>query len=283
MKKIVYIISLFTFILAYNLLTLEKKIILHSESKYKLSDNFVISNSLFIIAQDDTLELNKDYFFDFTSSTLSLSKSISNSDTLKIFYREINFPLEKNNIISTNELFNKSTSESTNIPEKNDKKLMISGDKSFNIFVNGKDDITLEQGVNIGITGKINENYSVEGYISDSSTKFSNSQYTSLRIGNKNDIYLKIYNNEKEFYLGDKNYELNKGSINYQNSLRGVFSDMRFKKDYETHFSYAATKFKKSSLRLDVIDGFQGYYQLQVTGESVNITILPNSEKSLSE
>lgn len=259
-----------------------------NQSSFSLGERFIFKGSEKVKLNSSLLLKDRDYFIDYDNQILKLEKPLSFSDTLVVtfmafkgilkkryFHREVVYqkssdfslkPKIKEEISSAKEEF---------LP----KDFLLSGSKTFSFQVGSQKDFSLNQGLNLSLSGQIAEKASLTALLSDQGEPAISGEATTKRIEELDKVLIELKSPHFQGSLGDYYLDFNQAQLSsYEKKLKGVKSNLDYK-DFSWAFAIASSKGEYFTNKFDGTEGKQGPYQLQGKKGESNISILPGTEK----
>ncbi|MCC7429318.1 hypothetical protein IT568_00605 [bacterium] len=254
-----------------------------------LTNQNLIKNSETILLNNDTLEVNRDYTFNFQQGKIRFLLAPQSSDTIKVSYKVIPFNFKepffrRKKILlttpdTTGNLIKIQTNESVfDFLEIEDAELKKSG-SIFRSFEVGSDkDLTLNSGLRLQVSGKIAQNVDVVAILSDENTPIQPEGNTQ-NLDEVDKIFIDVRGTNFGATVGD--YEISQTETefaNYSRVAKGGKIDGKFK-NQEFYTAASTGKSLFTSYEFSGTEGNQGPYQLRGKNGETLITIPAGSER----
>lgn len=222
---------------------------------------------------------NKLYTLDSTKSTVYLD-SIFINDTITIKYETIN-PNIKISLRDTNlyvPLIEKEPKFLEQIRKQENKSDLYTSGSFVRNFSNGNNqNLSINTDVDLRISGKLNDNLFVEGYISDNSLPMQYGE-SSSSLQELDKIYIKLYNSKISIQGGDINMEsLDNSFLKFKRKSIGLeFNNTDSNSKIKTSIGISKNMFNRQSI--EVKNGNQGPYKLMGENGELYILVVSDSE-----
>ncbi len=265
---------------------------------YFLGETNLIENSE-TISQDTTLFIkNKDYWIDYHSGEINFSRSLHPADTLKVvcsseliglkkryFHRELLFNTKLASSIpqvieNKPSVGNFSTSE----PNLN---LRLQGNKTVAVQLNSTKDFSLQQSLNLALSGQITSDVEIKALLSDQNLPLASDENTR-KFDELDKLSLNFFSPFFSASLGDlqaqsggitePNLLSGTNLVSYHKRLKGVQSSLN-KGKLAVDVTVADSKGKNFSYQFKGEDGKQGPYVLKAENGNPLVNLIPGSEK----
>jgi hypothetical protein len=250
----------------------QKKIIPGNNSRgpYLISP-FIIKDSLEVLVNGE----KKQYTISYEKGVLFFNKEIKTKDTIYCVYEKLPFNIKT-------QYYHRTPEEDESIPvEENpvvktpsscDSKIKILGTKNFGLSFGSRKDLSLDQSMELNITGTVGDNIKVNGVLKDDKTPIQ-PEGTTEKLEDMDRMYINIDSRTLSCTFGDFDLQKTSALGNINRFLEGV--EARVEKGPGTYyFSGAMAKGKFKTKRLIPIFGKQGPYILSENG-----VIVAGSEK----
>lgn len=264
---------------------------------YFLGQTNLVENSERLSSDSLLLVKNKDYWIDYQKGEVSFSKPLELQETLQVSYsselialkkryfqRELIFNSEDNSSFpQVSE--NKPEPSNWRIPEPN-LNLRLQGSKTLAVQMNSAQNFSLQQGLNLSLTGQITSDVEIKALLSDQNLPVSSDGNTK-RFDELDKLSLALSSSVFNATLGDIQQSGEPGQDNqlsgsqlfsYSKRLKGVQSSYN-KGNLGVDVTVADSKGRNSSFQFYGEDGRQGPYRLKTGDGKAIVNVIPATEK----
>ncbi len=240
---------------------------------------------------------NKDYWIDYQKGEVNFSKPLGLQETLQVSYsselialkkryfqRELVFNSEGNSSLPQ-VVENTPSHSKLKISEPN-LNLRLQGNKTLAVQMNSAQNFSLQQGLNLALSGQITSDVEIKALLSDQNLPVSSDGNTK-RFDELDKLSLALSSSVFNATLGDiqqngepgQNQQLSGSQFfSYNKRLKGVQSSY-IKGNLGVDLTVADSKGRNSSFQFYGEDGRQGPYLLKTADGKATVNIIPASEK----
>jgi len=283
-KKILIIIALFIycFLHSENIFVSNLKTFLITKDntiiQYDDLSTIPLSESIFV--NDSLLVQGRDYSIDYTKSTISFQSQIYDQ-TAKIYYST--YKEDEKKRLFLYRILPVSDSLKVDKPKKDlfdlwsdNSKISVKGSKTISVSIGNKDDLSINQSMDLKINGEISENVNIDAQLNDSQSPIT-PEGNTRELSNLDQIYFRLYGKQYELAFGDLEIQYdNTKFINYLNKFEGVKAHYFNKNKVQT--AIALSKSTSAEIEFYGVDGKQGPYYLRPSGAYTNVKIISGTE-----
>ncbi len=269
-----------------------------TKGPYFLGEVNLIENSEKIFLYTTVLTKNKDYWIDYSSGEINFSQVLHLTDTLKVEYSSQLIVLKKR-YFQRELLFN--TELPSSIPQVVENKpsvsnfltsepnlnLRLQGNKTLAVQLNSAKDFSLQQSLNLALSGQITSEVEIKALLSDQNLPVSSFGNTK-KFEELDKLSLNLLSPFFKASLGDLQVQsgsfsepnLVSGSnlVSYNKRLRGVQSSLN-KGKLAVDLTVADSKGRNFSYQFKGEDGKQGPYLLKGENSRAIVNLIPGSEQ----
>lgn len=265
---------------------------------YFVGEKNLIENSERVFCDSLVFIKDKDYWIDYQKGEVSFSKPMGLQETLQVSYfselialkkryfqRELVFNSESNSS-SPQVVENTPSLSNLKITEPN-LNLRLQGNKTLAVQMNSAQNFSLQQGLNLSLTGQITSDVEIKALLSDQNLPVSSDGNTK-RFDELDKLSLALSSSVFNVTLGDIQQQTGEpaqgkqlsGSqlFSYSKRLKGVQSSYN-KGNLGMDVTVADSKGRNSSFQFYGEDGRQGPYLLKAGDGKTIVNIIPASEK----
>ncbi len=257
---------------------------------YELSSIHIVPLSEKIILGEKELS-NKDYLFDFSTTSFKLSDSLKYSifDTLIITYKSYNLKLKKTykhrSIVKRFDDLTKETisivkNESVDLSSKAifGDKLKSNGTLLRGISGGSNKDLTINSGLRLQLSGQLSDDITIVAALTDENTPIQPEGNTE-RLEELDKVFIEIKHKIGSATFGDYNFKTSVGEFGkFNRKLQGVIGKIGTE-EYGGSVAIAGARGKFNSMPFPGIDGVQGPYRLRGIDNENDIIIIAGSER----
>ena len=274
----------------------EKEVFLIADSSslsYQLNDSLLIPDSEKVWADSVLLKNEHDYSFDYLAGILNFKKAPSGKRQIRIQYKIFPFSLKTEYfnreivlVKKQNEGFKdfSNSAENSRPPQKKvsrdilGSQLRKSGSIIRGISVGSNQNLQVDSGLRIQISGQLADNVEVVASLTDQNTPIQPEGNTQT-LQEIDKVFVKIKGPNLQATLGDYNLDLQGGEFTrYSRKLEGIMGRVDFR-NYSVILSGAVSRGQFTTNEFLGQEGNQGPYQLQGANGQINIIILAGTER----
>jgi len=265
--------------------------IVSPDNKYYLSSLSPLPGSFELYLNNKLLAQN-DFIYNVKNNFISLSDSVHYSlmDTLIIKYKLLKLKLsniyrhnKEVRLIQPNNISEKQLLKIENtslLKEENifGKKIKKSGTilRGFSIGTNNA--FKINSGLRLQLSGKLSDDLSIVAALTDENTPIQPEGNTE-RLNELDKVFIQINHPLGKGVFGDFDFKINSGTFGKINrKLQGVFASFHVKNSF-VKFTFASSKGKFTTNKINGIDGVQGPYRLYGKNNERDIIIIAGSER----
>ena len=260
------------------------------ENRYELSSIHVVPLSLNITIGNKKLS-SKDYTFNFTDNSFSLSDSLNYSifDTLYVAYLSYDIKLKKEykhrSIIKIydeklGESVRRVKNETVDLSTKSifGSKLESNGTLLRGFSLGTNKDLAVNSGLRLQLSGKLSDDITIVAALTDENTPIQPEGNTE-RLEELDKVFIQIKHKIGTATFGDYELKTDVGEFGrIDRKLQGVIGNLHFG-NYGGTISVAGARGKFNTMNFNGIDGVQGPYRLHGIDNENDIIIIAGSEK----
>src|SRR5574341_526371 len=265
---------------------------------YFLGETNLIENSEKVSWDTLVLIKNRDYWIDYSTGEINFSQVLALSDTLKVEYSSQILALKKR-YFQRELLFN--TELPYSIPQvvenspavrnfqstEPNLNLRLQGNKTLAVQLNSSNDFSLQQSLNLALSGQITSEVEIKALLSDQNLPVSSDGNTK-KFEELDKLSLNLYSPFFNASLGDlqaqsgslaePNLVSGTNLVSYHKRLKGVQSSLN-KGSLAVEVTVADSKGKNFSYQFKGEDSKQGPYLLKGENARPMVNLIPGSEK----
>ena len=274
----------------------EKEITLIADSlilSFPLHDSLLIPYSEKVWIDSVLLKNEHDYSLDYLTGTLNFKKPPADKSLIKIQYKI--FPFSLKTEYSHREIIlakpeNEKSHDSANSTENSQpqpkqvsrdiigSQLRKSGSIIRGISVGSNQNLQVDSGLRMQISGQLTDNVEVVASLTDQNTPIQPEGNTQT-LQEIDKVFVKIKGPNLQATLGDYNLDLQGSEFTrYSRKLEGIMGQADFQ-NYSVTLSAAVSRGQFTTHEFLGQEGNQGPYQLQGTDGQINIIVLAGTER----
>ncbi|HOH46381.1 MAG TPA: hypothetical protein PLX59_00955 [Candidatus Cloacimonadota bacterium] len=274
----ILLISLTPGLLALEYIHTQTIELVSGQSTYQLSNGNIIVNTETVETEVGQLEQGIDYVLDYKSGLLTLLRP---QDARFILVRYLNLPSRFAQSASFYEIY---TSQDS-LPQINarrplfnpDSNLNLRGSKTFALSFSDDAAFDLKQSLFVNLSGSLAQNVEILAQLSDSQSKLS-PEGDSRELSSLDKVFIKVFGPRYEIAMGDLAWKSQDSKyLSYTTSFEGLKA--AYQGSFNLEAGYSAATGKTASMVLEIIEGKQGPYYLNVDGFQSSYKVVAGSER----
>jgi hypothetical protein len=256
----------------------------------KLSDCAILQGTDSLSVNGRTLRRDQDYAMDYAASRAMLAWPLLTGDTVRVYFFRLPFgiagpvrylppalpPAAVDSAARAD-----AAAPATAVPDwlaERSGGIRMWGNKSLAVAVGSGRDLSIEQALQVSISGRVGQNLELNAYLSDQEMPLSTTGSTQ-ELDQLDRVYLQAKAPSWEVTMGD--YDLNLDGfrlLGAERQAKGALAGVKLNNLKATAVT-AVAKGRRATVRFSGQDGIQGPYLLNPGSGSVPPPILPNSER----
>ncbi len=275
----------------YNTVVVTDSIPINFENRYNLSGVSIIPFTEKIVLRDSLLQRFKDYQFNYSTATFTISDSLPYSifDTVYVTYQTIRLSLKKEyKRRSLVVKYDERTGDTIRVSELtrsglNPEAIFGPGIQKSGTLIRGftvgtTKDFSLNSGLRLQISGKLSDDIEIVAALTDENTPIQPEGNTE-RLEELDKVFIQIKHPNAIGTFGD--YQLTKRIGEFgviSRKLQGLMGEF-FMDEHAAYFSIASSRGKFNTNTFRGTDGVQGPYSLVGNNGEKNIIVIAGTEK----
>lgn len=256
----------------------------------KLSDWAILQGTDSLLINGRILRRDQDYAMDYAASRATLAWPLLAGDTLRAYFyrlpvriaepvRYLPPALPPASVDST--AIRDTTARGAAVPDwlaEGSGGIRLWGNKSLAVAVGSGRDLSIEQALQVSISGRVGQNLELNAYLSDQEMPLSTTGSTQ-ELDQLDRVYLQAKAPGWEVTMGDYDLALNSFRLlGAERQAKGALAGVKTKNLKATAVT-AVAKGRRATVRFSGQDGVQGPYILNSGSVRIPPPILPNSER----
>lgn len=255
-----------------------------------LSEYAILQGTDSLTVNGRTLRRDQDYAMDYSVSRVMLAWPLSEGDTVRAYFSSLPVriavpvrylppalpPAEIDSAARP-----ETAAPAAAVPDwlaERSGGIRMWGNKSLSVAVGSGRDLSIEQALQVSISGRVGQNLELNAYLSDQQMPLSTTGSTQ-ELDQLDRVYLQAKAPDWEVTMGDYDLTLNSFRLlGADRQAKGVSAGLKLKGARGTAVT-AVAKGKRATVRFAGQDGVQGPYILNSVSKRVPPPILPNSER----
>ncbi len=256
----------------------------------KLSDCAILQGSDSLSVNGCALRRDQDYAMDYASSRATLARPLSTGDTVRAYFFRLPIgiagpvrylPPAMPPAPDSGSARAETAAPVFAVPDwlaEGSGGIKLWGNKSLAVAVGSGRDLSIEQALQVSISGRVGQNLELNAFLSDQEMPLSTTGSTQ-ELDQLDRVYLQAKAPDWEVTMGDYDLTLNSFRLlGAERQAKGASAGVKLKNLQATAVT-AVAKGQRATVRFSGQDGIQGPYLVSSESSSLPPPLLPNSER----